>query len=279
MLLIFSCCLKIMSLTSSNLVTLDFGDISLLVRHSEMFVFYATFIANENSKLRLRQGDTVLDFGANVGDFTVKAASSLRNTGRLIAIEPNHENVEIMKANLELNNIKDVTIIEGAISENDGFAYFNASGSVGSKIELQSAEHLVRVKTYSMETFLSETDLQNKTNLKVKMDIEGAEKDALRNDLFLSKIKEISTELHGDDNVELIPRLLKSNGFEVSYYGIMNALKETVKALTLHPIDFFRIEHKSNYLAIKGLLGSLHSNNPIPSINNSSLKMIYGRKK
>ena len=110
-----------------------YGKIELLVRKKELFVFYATFIANENYKLKIRPGDTVLDFGANIGDFTLKASSMLRGKGRLIAIEPSHENVEILKANLEHNNIKNVEVYECAISDSDGFVYLEGEGSVGSQ--------------------------------------------------------------------------------------------------------------------------------------------------
>ena len=258
---------------------IKYGKIELLVRKKELFVFYATFIANENYKLMIRPGDTVLDFGANIGDFTLKAYSMLRGKGRLIAIEPSHENIEILKANLEHNNIKNVEVYECAISDSDGFVYLEGEGGVGSHISYEKGKKRERVKAYSIETFLAESELKNQKDIVVKMDIEGAEKYALNSRKFIENIREISIELHGNENVKRIPKMLAAESFKVSQYNTFDEVKETIKAIVSHPVDFLKLEKKSGYLAFKGFLRSMYYNNPVPSIGNPELKMIYASRK
>lgn len=49
----------------------------------------------------LRPGHTFLDVGANVGYFSVLAARSVGADGRVIAVEPEARNLELLRANLE----------------------------------------------------------------------------------------------------------------------------------------------------------------------------------
>jgi FkbM family methyltransferase len=49
----------------------------------------------------LRPGHTFLDVGANVGYFSVLAARSVGTGGRVIAVEPEARNLELLRANLE----------------------------------------------------------------------------------------------------------------------------------------------------------------------------------
>jgi FkbM family methyltransferase len=264
---------------SEDILECKFGNIRLLVRKSEIFVFYATFIVDEYYKLHLKPGDTVIDFGANVGDFTLKAYSRLNGNGRIIAVEPCHENIKILKANLEINNIKNVEIYEYAISDIDGFVYLNGGGSVGSKISLENAGENERVKAYSMDRFLEETGLNDKKNIVVKMDIEGAEEFAFKSRNFVENIREISIELHGRRNIETIPKILSNNGFVISEFTTIDEVKQTIKNIFSHPIDFAKIERKSNFLGLKGAIQSIYSKNPVPSINNLEFKIIYASRK
>jgi len=64
-------------INQNGYLTLKFGNIKLIVKKSESFVFYATFIADEYKDLKIKKNDVVIDFGANIGDFTVKAGKKL----------------------------------------------------------------------------------------------------------------------------------------------------------------------------------------------------------
>jgi FkbM family methyltransferase len=265
--------------TLTQLTKVKYGQTQLLVRKEELFVFYATFIANEYCRLRMRPGDTVLDFGANVGDFTVKAASKLRGDGRVIAIEPSRKNIEIIRENLEMNNAKNVDICGCAISGSDGYVYLDGDGSVISRASPDANEKKERVRALSIDSFLEEYGLKNRKDLVVKMDIEGAEKYAFKSMSFIRSIREISMELHGLENVQNIPRVLVNQGFRISQYKTFDEVRETMKSIALHPVDFLRLERMSRYLAFRGFLATINSKNPVAGISYDEFKIIYASRK
>lgn len=242
-----------------------------MVKKKEVFIFYATFIANEYKNLKIKKNDIVIDFGANIGDFTVKAGKFLDNTGKITAIEPNHENVEILKKNLELNSIKNVEIFECAITDKNSYSYLNGD-DVGAKVS--DIDNGNRIKTITIETLLDK--LNHPKNMVIKMDIEGAEKYIFRNEEFVHNIREIAIELHGRENIETISKILQNNDFTIRKYKTIDELKNTLKFALLHPLSFMRIEKLSGYKAIKGAISTFkNKKNPIPSINNDELEIIY----
>ena len=70
----------------------------------------------------LAPGMTVLDVGANVGQFTLIAARRVGPTGRVHAFEPTPELVAHVFRNLELNGLDNVVVNEVAVSETAGHA-------------------------------------------------------------------------------------------------------------------------------------------------------------
>jgi len=256
---------------NSKTLLLRSGKTNLMVKKEEAFIFYATFIADEYKLLNIRENDIIIDFGANIGDFTFKVGRLLHNTGKIIAIVPNHNNVEILKKNLELNNIKNVKIIECAITDKNSYSYLKGD-DVGA--EVSDIEGGTRVKTISIENLLDILD--HPKNIVVKMDIEGGEKYIFTNDEFVDSIREIAVELQGKENIGTIPKILEANNFIIRKYETKDEIKNTIKFALLHPLIFIRAEKLSGYIAINGAISTLkNKTNPIPSINNDELEVIY----
>lgn len=74
-----------------------------LKRHSDYSSFYQVFVENSYPNLLrlLKAGDTVIDAGANAGLFTVMASSLVGESGRVIAVEPDPENIVTLKGALQ----------------------------------------------------------------------------------------------------------------------------------------------------------------------------------
>ncbi len=258
-----------------NFIEFKFGSIKFLVKKEYAFVFYATFIAGEYNDLKIKKRDTVLDLGANVGDFTIKASKLLKGTGKIIAIEPNHENIEILKINLELNDVKNAEIMEYAITDKDGYSYLSGD-SVGAEVTDNITNQ--KIRTMSVNSLLEK--LNHPKDIVVKMDIEGAERYFFNNQEFINSIREIVIELHGKENVETIPKILEKNNFKLKRYTFKNEFSNTLKSFLFHPIDFIRCEKMSNWTAIKGAVNTLITKrNPIPSINSEEFILIYAYRK
>lgn len=69
----------------------------------------------------LRPGDVFIDAGANIGYFSVLAASVIGPRGRVFAFEPDPDNFRLLEANAALNDMADcITPVQAALSERAG---------------------------------------------------------------------------------------------------------------------------------------------------------------
>lgn len=65
-------------------------------------------------------GDKVIDAGANIGIFTVMSSVLVGDSGLVLAIEPDPENLSGLKKNIELNNLRNVIVINIALHNESG---------------------------------------------------------------------------------------------------------------------------------------------------------------
>ncbi len=139
---------------------------------------------------------TVLDVGANIGEFSAIAASLFPTAG-IYAFEPINDCVESIKQ----KQIPNVTVYQIALGNQNGEAKFyisswNPSSSLKKMGELHkqnwphTAENIsTTVKTRRLDSFESEFDL--KQEILVKVDIQGAETefiDGAKNTLSKAKV-------------------------------------------------------------------------------------------
>ncbi len=69
----------------------------------------------------LRPGDVFIDVGANVGYFSVVAASVVGAQGAVFAFEPDPDNCRLLRANAGLNGLDDrIFVVEAALSDVSG---------------------------------------------------------------------------------------------------------------------------------------------------------------
>jgi FkbM family methyltransferase len=69
----------------------------------------------------LRPGDVFVDVGANVGYFSVLAASVVGAQGAVFAFEPDPDNCRLLRANAELNGLGHcITAVEAALADVEG---------------------------------------------------------------------------------------------------------------------------------------------------------------
>ena len=164
-------------------VHLRHPDLRLLVRGKmDIWSVKETFIDRFYTKYGCELGKnwTVVDIGAAIGEFSLYAAA--KDPGaRIIAYEPFAESVEIFKENLEMNGIRNVTLIPKAV--------WKSATSLDLDISLQEplqitsgvtntpAENSVRVEAVSLADVLRSNKLTS-VDL-VKLDCEGAEFDIL----------------------------------------------------------------------------------------------------
>jgi FkbM family methyltransferase len=154
------------------------------------YPFFSSFflilneIFNENvyeNFIHINKGDIVVVAGAHLGLFTVKASKIVGDKGKVIAIEPEPGNLEILKKNIELNNLNNVIIVNKGIWSSKkhlkmNIGQYNRSHSfIKDHPEKTSQELILQVDT--LDNILKELNIE--TVDFVKMDIEGSEIEAL----------------------------------------------------------------------------------------------------
>ena len=76
----------------------------------------------------VRQGSVFYDVGANVGFYSL-LASKLVNAGRVISFEPSPRNISYLKKHIELNRLRNVTLLETAVGDKDGVMKFQTEST------------------------------------------------------------------------------------------------------------------------------------------------------
>jgi len=159
-------------------------DFEIFVRPNDLFIGraieqtrdYEPYVAQEVHRL-LRPGDTFIDVGANVGFFTLLAATLVGPQGNVIAFEPNPENCNLLLRSLAQNELRNVRLHQNAVAEAaQQFAF--SSGGADSNARLMRPEelhglqeHYAHVEAVTLDEALKD---ESRVDL-IKIDIEGAE--------------------------------------------------------------------------------------------------------
>src|SRR6478672_8127690 len=79
----------------------------------------------------IRAGDTVLDLGANIGNFSVPVAKAVGPEGRVIAVEPCLEIFRRLLIHTKVNDTRNIVPLRLAIGEKDDEAFLANGQDVG----------------------------------------------------------------------------------------------------------------------------------------------------
>lgn len=133
----------------------------------------------------LRAEDSFLDIGANVGVYTLLAASKIRS-GYIYSFEALSKNYTRLQENLQINQFEQVKTYELAVSNQTGSVALNlAEGDSKPFITSTITNNTIAVSTDTLDNLLQNQPIANLTL--AKMDIEGAELLALKGAVSLLK--------------------------------------------------------------------------------------------
>ncbi|WP_338424235.1 FkbM family methyltransferase [Sphingopyxis kveilinensis] len=140
----------------------------------------------------LRPGDSVLDIGANVGYHSLLAATSVGPQGHVYAVEPGRRVLPQLHKHIEINDCRNITVFENAISDKREVAKFYYGGD-----NLQGNSSLIGAETefFDLVECITFADLAEQVPLEklrlIKIDVEGAEDRVIRNMVgFLEKLRD-----------------------------------------------------------------------------------------
>ena len=161
----------------------------------------------------IKPGDTCLDVGAFQGDLTLMMSRLVGPKGQIVTFEANPLILERLTNNCISNFLTNVFLIHGAVwHKSDEWLQFFNNGAA-SRIDIKSTEKiedLFHIKSISLDDFLASNKMIPDV---VKMDIEGAEKHALRgfaNNLELHKPHLVFEHATNDGDALVI---IKSHGY------------------------------------------------------------------
>ena len=85
------------------------------------FELYGQYSESEVVLMRefLREGSTVIDVGANIGDLTLPLSRIVGDSGKVFAIESHPDNINVLCANLALNAIRNTRPINAFVATSD----------------------------------------------------------------------------------------------------------------------------------------------------------------
>jgi FkbM family methyltransferase len=155
------------------------------------------------AKDRIRSGNTVLDVGAHVGEWTLLFSELVGESGRVVAFEPDPVARASLEKNLEMNGISNVHVEEKGVSDKAGKALLAAErfGSGLSSI-IPSRGRGTRHKVLEVETTTLDKycETQGISPDWIKIDAEGAEPLILRGMRHLIRTAHPSVilEFHAD---------------------------------------------------------------------------------
>jgi FkbM family methyltransferase len=171
----------------------------ILLRRSDFAAFYQIVIENIYSPLlsNIKEGDVVVDAGANIGLFSILVYFKVKDKGKVIAVEPEPNNLKIWKQNVELNKLNNIIVVPKALYDKPGKMVSIKGEGVGAYVS-EDGEGLV--ETTTIDKIVEETSLKPRI---LKMDIEGSEGKALTGGInTLKQLELIEIEVHDEENME-----------------------------------------------------------------------------
>ena len=207
-------------------------------------------------KKQIQKGDIVLDIGANIGYFTLIFANIVGPTGKVFAFEPDPNNFALLKRNIEVNNYKNVILVNKAVSNHNGKIKLYLS-------ETNHGDHMISnfdgtrssidIDCIKLDDFFK--DYQRKIDF-IKMDIQGAEFIALQgmsNILNSNQKLKMSTEFEpirlkkcGVEAIHFLDLLSKHN---FKFKDIVTPIKKVIPINVDNLLKLYSVE-KANYTNI-----------------------------
>ncbi|HEY0066721.1 MAG TPA: FkbM family methyltransferase [Flavisolibacter sp.] len=156
-------------------------------------------------------GSTVIDIGAHIGLFSVRAGQLAGKTGKVYAFEPTPATQALLKKTIKINDMEGVIEPRNeAIGDKDGVTHFYVSDSEGDnsnslvQYKADRALHAVEVKITSIDNFIRNRPLERVDFIKI--DAEGFEYNVLLG------CRHLFTQLKPYGILALHPNGIVSNG-------------------------------------------------------------------
>jgi FkbM family methyltransferase len=179
----------------------------------------------------LSPGDSVIDAGASTGFIASIFARMVGPTGKVVAIEPDPTNAEMLRQTLRINELQNCIVLNCALSAHSGrVSYVSDGGASHVAPSDHVAAALVQVEAIRIAALFDRVpDLRADQVRLIKLDIEGSEVDVLDDLLQLLK-----------DNGQLVVEIASYHPYQgvQTYRWIEDRCRafDYVAARTIYPV-------------------------------------------
>jgi len=174
--------------------------------------FYES-LETEIVKKEIKKGDVAVDIGANIGYYTLIFAKLVGDEGKVFAFEPDPTSFALLKKNVEINRYQNVILVQKAVSNETGKIrlYLCDDNLADHRIyNSHDGRKSIEIEAIRLDDYFK--GYTGKIDF-IKMDIQGAEGDALQGmSLLLQKNKNLKMI------TEFEPVALKRFGMEPEEY-------------------------------------------------------------
>ncbi len=130
-------------------------------------------------KKTIKPGYVILDIGANIGYWSLLFGKLTGENGKVYAFEPEPNNFNLLKKNIEMNLYKNIEIFNYAVSNKNGeMELFTDNKNLGlhslSSKNITDKKNHIKTETISLDDFFMNKIGNSKADL-IKIDVQGAE--------------------------------------------------------------------------------------------------------
>ena len=127
----------------------------------------------------LEEGMVFLDVGAHIGKYAVRAAVKVGDSGRVVAVEPDRDNFQLLVKNIALNGLRNCIPLRIAAYSSEGeITLFKGPSSAEHSTSEDFGKGSYKVRARVLDNVLKEIGVAGLDLIKI--DVEGAEIDVLR---------------------------------------------------------------------------------------------------
>lgn len=172
-----------------------------------------------------RKGWIVVDVGAYLGLYTLRAAKLVGEEGLVVAVEPLERSFKLLAANVRLNGLGNVAALRRCVASKEGVRkLYVPERLVNATLVRRYAEAMGGIRRAIKAQAITLPDILKRVDPVdlLKLDVEGAEVEILESSkgwIKPSRVRRVVVEVHTDvANPRSVASILEEEGYEVAIY-------------------------------------------------------------
>lgn len=215
--------------TNLNIVgKIEIAGNTLMVNDKNIFyILHEHYRQHEKEELKfinknIKKGDNVIDLGANIGYYTILMSKLVGDEGKVFSFEPDPNSAEILKMNIDLNDCKNVIIVQKAVhNETNKVKFYICDTDNRNNSMYMEYNDSIEVESIKLDDYFKD---YTESITFIKMDIQGSEVNVLkgmqsllqknRNLVLVTEIFPQALTKAGTTTDEYM-KIIQDNGFKI----------------------------------------------------------------